>query len=92
MLTNLKHRGLAEFWTTGATRYLQNDLKKRIKVRLDVMELAETLEDINAQGWNLHELKGDRKGTWSLSVNATWRITFRFEEENCLDVDLEQYH
>ena len=92
MLTNFRHKGLEEFWTTGASRHLQSDVQKRIKIRLDVMELAETLQDINAQGWGLHELTGERKGTWSLWVNAAWRITFRYEEGQCLDVDFEQYH
>lgn len=92
MLTSFKHRGLEEFWETGDSRYIQSDVKRRIKVRLDVMEEAEAVSDIDFPGWNLHELKGDREGTWSLKVTAAWRITFRFEDGDCLDIDYEQYH
>lgn len=47
---------------------------------------------MNAPGLNLHELKGDRKGTWSVTVKANWRITFTFNNEDGFDVDLEDYH
>jgi proteic killer suppression protein len=40
----------------------------------------------------MHELKGDRQGTWSISLTGNWRITFRFEDEDAIDVDLEDYH
>ncbi|MCB0058359.1 MAG: type II toxin-antitoxin system RelE/ParE family toxin, partial [Caldilineaceae bacterium] len=40
----------------------------------------------------LHELAGDRKGVWSVTVQANWRITFRFVDGNAEDVDYEDYH
>ena len=43
-------------------------------------------------GLNLHQLIGDRKGTWSVRVSGNWRVTFRFEGEDVTDVDYEDYH
>lgn len=43
-------------------------------------------------GYDLHELKGDGKGTWSIKVSGNRRITFRFEEGEAYDVDFEDYH
>jgi proteic killer suppression protein len=40
----------------------------------------------------LHQLTGDRAGTWSVRVNANWRVMFRFEGDEALDVDYEDYH
>ncbi len=40
----------------------------------------------------LHELKGDRAGIWSVTVQANWRITFRFAEGDAEVVDYEDYH
>jgi proteic killer suppression protein len=40
----------------------------------------------------MHELQGDRKGTWSISVTGNLRLTFRFEDGDAVDVDLEDYH
>ena len=43
-------------------------------------------------GYRLHPLKGDLQGFWSVSVSGNWRIIFRFEEGDALDVDLIDYH
>ncbi|MGI2904195.1 type II toxin-antitoxin system RelE/ParE family toxin [Tolypothrix sp. VBCCA 56010] len=56
------------------------------------MDSALILEDIRLPGYDLHELKGDRKGTWSIKVSANWRITFKFEDGDAYDVNLEDYH
>jgi toxin HigB-1 len=40
----------------------------------------------------LHQLKGDRKGTWSMYVSSNWVLTFRFDGQNITDVDFEDYH
>jgi toxin HigB-1 len=42
--------------------------------------------------WKAHALKGDRKGSWSLSVTRNWRLTFRIHGNEICDVDLEDYH
>ena len=43
-------------------------------------------------GYAFHPLKGDRKGTYSVSVSGNWRITFKFFEGDATDVNLEDYH
>ena len=47
---------------------------------------------MNSPGLALHPLKGDRKGTWSVTVQANWRITFRFEDGNAEVANYEDYH
>jgi proteic killer suppression protein len=42
--------------------------------------------------WKAHQLTGGRKGVWSLFVTRNWRLTFRIEGEEILDVDYEDYH
>jgi|GEM_PF-763695 Plasmid maintenance system killer protein len=42
--------------------------------------------------YDLHELKGDRQGTWSIKVSGNWRITFSFGDGEVYDVNLEDYH
>ena len=48
--------------------------------------------DLDLPGYQLHPLKGDLKGFWSISISANWRIIFRFEEGDAYDVDLVDYH
>ncbi len=43
-------------------------------------------------GWRIHELTGDRAGTWSIWVTGNWRITFHLEDDAVADLDLEDYH
>jgi len=43
-------------------------------------------------GLRLHELKGKRKDTWAVSVSGNWRITFRFDGVDAVNVDYEDYH
>jgi proteic killer suppression protein len=43
-------------------------------------------------GWRVHQLKGDRAGTWSISVSGNWRLTFDVRQNEICDLDLEDYH
>jgi proteic killer suppression protein len=47
---------------------------------------------MNLPGLQLHELHGNRKGTWSVKVSGNWRVTFTIVEKNAADVDYEDYH
>jgi toxin HigB-1 len=60
--------------------------------RLDVIDAASTLEDIALPHFGLHELKGDRAGTWAVKVNKNWRLTFRFADGDASEVNFEDYH
>jgi toxin HigB-1 len=44
------------------------------------------------QNGNIHPLKGNYQGFWSVTVRANWRIIFRFEGETVFDVELIDYH
>ena len=59
---------------------------------LALMDAATTVEALDVQTFRLHQLKGDLKGFWSLTVRANWRVIFRFEDGNASDVDLVDYH
>ena len=57
---------------------------------LQDMETGDELHVIAV--WNVHRLTGDRKGVWSLHVTRNWRLAFRVEDEEVVDVDFEDYH
>ena len=65
------------------------DKVERILARLDQ---ALVIDDMNLPGYRLHELKGDLKGFWSVSVSGNWRIIFRFESGKARDVEMIDYH
>ena len=47
---------------------------------------------IGPPGWRVHQLRGDRAGTWSISVSGNWRLTFEVQQNEICDLDLEDYH
>jgi proteic killer suppression protein len=47
---------------------------------------------LNIPGLFLHPLKGERKGEWAMTVSGNWRITFCFDGEDVIVVNLEDYH
>jgi len=65
---------------------------RNILTFLQEMEDAQELRDVPS--WNAHQLTGDRKGSWSLTITRNWRITFRIDqtEGEILDLDYEDYH
>jgi proteic killer suppression protein len=56
------------------------------------LDQASGVQDMNQPTFRPHPLKGNRKGVWAVTVRANWRVTFRFEEGDAYDVDLEDCH
>ena len=61
-------------------------------MRLARLDIAQNLDDLDLPGYRLHPLKGDQKGRWAISVTGKWRMTFRFEDNDVHELDLENYH
>ena len=59
---------------------------------LFALDTALVVDALDLPGFRLHLLKGDLKGYWSITVRANWRVVFRFENGQALDVDLVDYH
>lgn len=91
MIKSFKHKGLAELFEQGHSRRVRQDLQTRCLERLDALDQAQTLQDINRPGFNFHSLQGLPR-RYSLHVNGPWCITFEWEDHDALRVDLEQYH
>ena len=92
MIRSFKHKGLKEVFETGHSKLVAPDLLRKAQRRLDALDAASVPSGMNLPGWRLHELKGGRKGTWSVDVSGNWRITFRFENGDARDADLEDTH
>ncbi len=56
------------------------------------LNVATDPRDMNLPGLQLHQLKGDRRGTWAVSVSGNWRVTFAFVGTDVEGVDYEDYH
>ncbi|MGH2508823.1 MAG: type II toxin-antitoxin system RelE/ParE family toxin [Ktedonobacteraceae bacterium] len=92
MIRSFKHKGLATFFTSGNTAGIQAAHAKRLRLVLGRLNAASLVKDMNLPGLRLHELTGNRRGTWSVTVNGNWRVTFRFEDGDADVVNYEDYH
>ena len=90
---SFKHKGLRDFFENDSSKGISADQEKRLRKILTALAAAPSLDElVSPPGWRLHQLKGDREGVWSISVTANWRLTFRIENGELTDVDLEDYH
>jgi proteic killer suppression protein len=92
MIKSFKHKGLEEFYGSGSTRGIQSNHAKKLRMQLAVLDTAQSIDDMDIPGYRLHQLTGDRKGIWTITVNANWRLTFEFEEGNVYILNYEDYH
>jgi proteic killer suppression protein len=92
-IRSITHRGLRRFLEDDDPRELRADLVTRIRRILSAIVLARSPELIvGPPGWRIHQLRGDRNGDWSISVSGNWRITFKVENDEVIDLNLEDYH
>lgn len=91
MIRSFRHKGLKELFESGGSRKVRADLRARVLRRLDVLDQAESLEELNVPGFNFHPLRG-KPQRYSLHVNGPWCITFEWEDGEAIRVQLEQYH
>ena len=91
-----RHNGLRRFWERGDASRLNPAHAARIIRLLDLLADAHTPAEMDLPGLWLHQLSGNRRGTWSVRVSGNWRLTFRFEDGEttsyAVDIDLEDYH
>ena len=92
MIQSFKSKPLKLLFEKGDSSKIRPDLLRKIENILSRLHAAKEMRDMNAPALKLHDLKGDRKGIWSVTVKANWRITFLFENEDAFDVDLDDYH
>lgn len=92
MIRSFRHKGLERFFRTGSTSGIQAKHAKRLRLILAQLDQAAFVGDMDFSGSGLHPLKGDRKGIWSVTVQANWRITFPFEKGDAEIVNYEDYH
>ena len=91
MIKSFDHKGLAELFERGRSRKILQDLQSRSLRRLDALDQAKLLADLNLPGFNFHGLQG-KPTRYSIHVNGPWCITFEWEDGDALKIDLEQYH
>jgi len=92
VIKSFRHRGLERFFRTGSKAGIQAKHAPRLRLQLFALDNAKSPLDMNAPGWRLHRWVGDLKDQWAVSVSGNWRLTFKFEGEDAVVVDYQDYH
>jgi proteic killer suppression protein len=92
MIKSFRHRGVEKFFRTGSKAGIQAKPAGKLRLQLFALDNARKPSDMNAPGWKLHPLSGPLKDHGSVSVSGNWRLTFRFEGEDAVLVDYQDYH
>ncbi|MBU3605179.1 MULTISPECIES: type II toxin-antitoxin system RelE/ParE family toxin [unclassified Polynucleobacter] len=92
MIKSFHHKGLQLFFETGNKAGIQSMHAPRLSRQLARLNEASSWEDMNLPGWRLHVLKGKLVGHFSIVVSGNWRLTFKFEGEDAVLVNYQDYH
>ncbi|MCB2263310.1 MAG: type II toxin-antitoxin system RelE/ParE family toxin [Candidatus Thiosymbion ectosymbiont of Robbea hypermnestra] len=92
MISSFQHRGLKRLFERGDRSKVPAESVEKLENILLALDSARVIDDLNLPGFRLHLLRQDRRGFWSVTVRANWRVIFRFEDGQVLDVGLVDYH
>ncbi|MGH8511501.1 MAG: type II toxin-antitoxin system RelE/ParE family toxin [Gammaproteobacteria bacterium] len=69
-------------------------IQRKAEMKLDQLDAATSLADLNLPGNRLEALKGGRKGQYSIRINDQWRICFEWPKSSPgpINVEIVDYH
>lgn len=86
MIKKIRHKGLKRLFLHGESSGVPPQQMLKLDALLVRLGAATSEKDMNFPGSGLHPLKGDREGSWAVTVTGNWRLTFRFEDGDATDV------
>ena len=92
MIASFRHRGLKALYDGRTARRVAPEHVQKLRDILAVLDRSRRPRDVDIPGFRLHSLKGELRGHYAVVVSGNWRVTFRFEEGDVVDVDYLDYH
>ena len=91
MIRSCRDRETQKLLERRFSRKLQA-IEKQARVRLELLDAATSLNDLNLPGLRLEALRGDRKGQYSIRINDRYRICFEWRNEDAYNIEIVDYH
>jgi toxin HigB-1 len=92
VILNFKDAETQKVFETGKSRRFGSIARVAAR-RLGAISFAKTMEDLrDPPGNRLEALSGDRKGQYSIRINDQYRVCFRWNGEDAMDVEIVDYH
>lgn len=92
VIRSIRHKGLRTLDETDNAKGVPAEFAGKLRRILTVLSGAGLPETANLPSFGLHQLTGNRRGTWAIVVTRNWRVTFKVEGGDAVDVDYEDYH
>ena len=92
MIASFKHRGLKALYDGRTARRVAPEHIQELRDILGILDRSQRPQDVDLPGLRLHHLKGELTGHYAITVSGNWRVTFRFEDGDVVDVDYLDYH
>lgn len=93
MIRSFADKETESIWGGRRSRKLPPDIQQIARRKMRSINRAAAPGQLAVpRGNRLEELKGSRKGTYSIRINDQWRITFRWRDGDAHDVRIEDYH
>jgi toxin HigB-1 len=92
VIKSFRHAGLELFYRSGSKRGINAAHASRLYRQMGALDVATEPGEMNIPGWVLHPLRGELAGHWSVRVSGNWRLTFRFDGDDVILVDYQDYH
>ncbi|HLY22411.1 MAG TPA: type II toxin-antitoxin system RelE/ParE family toxin [bacterium] len=93
MIRSFRDRDTKAVFQREPSRKFASDVQRRALIKLDILDAAESLDDLRVPPGNrLEKLSGDRRGQFSIRINDQWRICFRWTDGDAYDVEIVDYH
>lgn len=93
MIRSFKNEAARAAWERRFVKGVPQEALRVGKRKLLQLHNASALGDLRAPPGNrLEALTGDRRGQYSIRINAQWRVCFRWRDGDAFDVEIVDYH
>ena len=93
MIKSFADKEIEKIWNGSYSKKFPHDIQTVARRKLRMINSAQDIEDLRIPPGNrLEKLKGDRADFWSIRINNQWRVIFKWEENNALEVQIIDYH
>jgi proteic killer suppression protein len=93
MIKSFADKEAAKLFGRQFSRKLPPDIQQRARFKLEILDAAETISDLQIPPSNrLEKLSGNRQGQYSIRINDQWRICFSWQKGNAYGVEIVDYH
>jgi proteic killer suppression protein len=92
VIRSFRSKGLRRFAERGDPSRLSVQNPDRIRRILLALNIARSPDALNIPGFRFHTLKGEDRGRYAVDASGNWRVTFAWDGDDAVDVDLEDYH